>query len=246
MTPQSASPILEPLPWATRSVRPARRLRPTGSPLQLDRQRVEEIQAQRAELATGYMDTLAEQWPGAVEEAIEKLLNESVRVALADTHIGDLLDIGTGTGRMLRLLGDRAEQAVGVDISSEMLMVARTNLHAAGLGRCMVRPGDMYTLPYPNESFDTVTMDQVLIEAADPVTALSEAARILRPAGQLVVVELINGMAPRDTGIDPDSFDTWLGQAGLVSTKQEKLPAEEPAVMICLARRELKQDEVAA
>src|SRR5207237_3658381 len=98
----------------------------------------------------------------------------------------DLLDIGTGTGRMLEILAPRVERALGIDQSREMLSVARVNLERVGLENGSVRLGDMYQLDLPDDSFDAVVIHQVLHYADRPAAAIAEAARVLRPNGVLV------------------------------------------------------------
>ncbi len=93
----------------------------------------------------------------------------------------DLLDIGTGTGRMIEVLGPRVVHALGIDQSREMLAVARVNLERAGLTNTIVRLGDMYQLPLGDASFDAVVIHQVLHYADRPAAAIAEAARVLRP-----------------------------------------------------------------
>lgn len=153
--------------------------------------------------------------------------------------IGALLDIGTGTGRMLKLLGPYASSAVGVDISSDMLLVARTNLQAAGLDKIMLRPGDMYRLPFDDASFDTVTVEQVLREAKEPQRALAEAARILRPGGQLLLADI----GPAGNGAEArvfaeGSLRKWARAAGLRLGKVWKLKGETITVLLTVAFRD--------
>ena len=187
---------------------------------QLDHQRTEKLKRQRARRASDYLSHLAD----AVGDDVEA--GAAIVHALANIELGELLDIGTGTGRILKLLGERAEHAVGIDISSEMLLVARSNLHAAGLDRCTVRPGDMYQLPFANDSFDTVTMDQVLEEAERPAAVIAEAARILRPGGHLLIVE----------ALALEGIGDLLKGAGLTVTNVDDGPPDIPTAWLCLAR----------
>ena len=141
----------------------------------------------------------------------------------ADQAIDALLDIGTGTGRMLEIFANRVRRAVGIDISHEVLALARANLERAGLRNCDVRHGDMYNLTLPSNSFDAVVIHHVLHFADRPAAALAEAARVLRPGGTLAIVDL----APHDLeslreehaharlGFADEEVAAWCGAAGL-------------------------------
>ncbi|MBO0711676.1 MAG: metalloregulator ArsR/SmtB family transcription factor [Acetobacteraceae bacterium] len=118
----------------------------------------------------------------AVEQALLSLLPAG--------PIGRLIDIGTGTGRLLELLGPRVAEGIGIDASRAMLALARTRLSRAGLAHCTVRLGDMYRLPLADSGFDLALLQMVLHHAEDPAGTLAEAARVLRPGGLLLVVEL--------------------------------------------------------
>ena len=120
----------------------------------------------------------------------ERSLGQHIKAAIEKHELGVLLDIGTGSGRMLRLLGSCAKQAVGVDISPDMLALARAQVRAEGLDHCLLRHGDMYHLPYPDATFNTITFDTVLPEANYPDQAIAEARRLLAPKGLIIVVEL--------------------------------------------------------
>ncbi len=124
------------------------------------------------------------------DEAVE----EAIRAALADKPFRSLLDLGTGTGRMLELFGPPIERGLGIDLSLDMLPLARARLDRAGLRHCSVRQGDIYDLALPNDSFDVVIIHQVLHFLDDGARAIREAARVLRPSGRLLVVDF----APHD------------------------------------------------
>lgn len=171
---------------------------------------LEKILGERAERARAVLTDVT------AAHAADSLDAPSVRdqvLGVADLEaVGDLLDIGTGTGRVLKLFGPYARSAVGIDISSDMLLVARSNLHAAGLGSVMVRHGDMYRLPYPDATFDTVTLDDVLSHAERPSSAVREAARILKSGGQLLIFEIAGG---RGGGNADGQLRDWIDAAGL-------------------------------
>ncbi len=221
--------------------------------LDLDRRRLEEVLDERAAaarrlLAEGRLEN------ETVRVADEATVDARILKALTAEEVGELLDIGTGGGRMLRLLGDRAHRAVGIDISRAMLMVARSNLHAAGLDHLLVRQGNMYQLRFPDCSFDTVTIDQVLYQAEAPSDVLREAARVLRPGGRLLLVEFVTEAADNEsaarrddlTRIDRTRLDLWLGEAGLVAEQWQRLAGKPYPVILSVARRQPADEEAAA
>jgi ubiquinone/menaquinone biosynthesis C-methylase UbiE len=192
--------------------------------LDADRRQAARVLAERARVASESFRRKGADWDemraldlpaAAVEEALTALLPVS--------GIGRLLDIGTGTGRVLELLGTRAQEAVGVDASTAMLALARARLARAGLAHCAVRQADMYRLPLPDRSFDAVVLQMVLHHAERPDAALAEAARVLRPAGRLVVVdlcrherqELAERLAHRWPGFGDAEMTHLLAEAGV-------------------------------
>ncbi len=217
-------------------------LAPDDDRMLLDRQCTEEVKSDRAEAASGVLDNISQIWPTAqLSEEHETRINDCILSELEGVDVGDLLDIGTGTGRMLTLLGNRADQAIGIDISSEMLLVARTRLHEAGLKHCMVRHGNMYRQPFANHSFDTVTIDQVLSQADNPELVLSEAARILRPGGILLVVDFAQTTGKKGAtqlaGISERSIKRSLQQIGLRRARVHRIDLVPQDVLVINASR---------
>lgn len=191
--------------------------------LAADAVRLAAVRSDRAEAAARYFSAHAEVWDSirslhVAESAVERAIEE----ALGDQPVGRLLDIGTGTGRMLELLGPKSLQAIGVDKSSDMLRVARVKLEAAGIASSL-RQADMYALPLGDRSADSVVIHQVLHYAQNPAAALAEAARVLRPGGRLLVVDFAahdrEDLRARDAhlrlGFTDEAMTGWLRAAGL-------------------------------
>ena len=188
-----------------------------------DLARLEEVRAERAAAASAYFAAQAGDWDNNRSlHVAESEVEAAIVAALGDRPVGALLDIGTGTGRMIELLGARASTALGIDRSPEMLRLARGKLEAAGLA-AEVRQADMYALPRADACTDTVVLHQVLHFADAPGAAVAEAARVLAPGGRLLIVDF----APHDReelrarhahvrlGFDDAQVRGWLEAAGL-------------------------------
>lgn len=219
-------------------------LLPDDEELHRDRDRSLDVKAARAKIAADYFRRNAGQWetlrslhvPEArVEEAMLEL-GQNIPAA----HRRNLLDIGTGTGRILEIFAPYVENALGVDLSCEMLAIARANLERTGLGHCQIRQADMYQLPLPDKAYDLVTVHQVLHYADRPEDVIREAARVLRPGGRLVVVDftphtleaLRDAHAHRRLGFPDEEIKGWFTAAGLKSGPRRALPGDPLTVAI--------------
>jgi ArsR family transcriptional regulator len=148
---------------------------------------------------------------------------------------------------MLELFGPRVEHAVGIDLSREMLAVARVNLERAGLRNCSLRQGDMYQLPLPSESFEAAVFHQVLHYVEDPRRALREAARVLKPGGRVAIVDfaphevetLRTEQAHRRLGFADEEMVQLCEEAGFDPGPIAHLPGEPLTVTLWSARRRL-------
>lgn len=155
-----------------------------------DRARLAEVRQARADNAARYFAAHAGEWDAIRSLHVpEAQVEAAIGEAVGDRPIRRLLDLGAGAGRMLELFAPRAEQAIGVDLSSAMLAVARGRLEKAGARNVQLRQGDLYALPIERDSCDLVIIHQVLHYLDDPGRALREAARALAPGGRLLVVD---------------------------------------------------------
>jgi ArsR family transcriptional regulator len=158
--------------------------------LNRDLSRLRQVRDARKQRAQEYFQQVAKSWDTIRSMHVpQQQLEDALLEAVGHEPIGELLDIGTGTGRMLEILANRATRGVGVDLSSGMLAVARTNIERAGLTHVYVRQGDMYQLPIEDSSIDLAILHLVLHYSDDPAEVIREASRVLRPEGRLVVVD---------------------------------------------------------
>jgi len=213
-----------------------------------DRERLTAVRASRAAAAQNYFRRHAAEWDRIRRlHVADAAVESAIRTTLADKPIRSLLDLGTGTGRMLELFGADIERGLGLDLSLDMLALARARLDRAGLKHCSVRHGDIYDLGLPRDSFDVVIIHQVLHFLDDSARAIAEAARVLRPGGRLLVVDfaphdlefLREEHAHRRLGFAAETITQWLEAAGLDVLRRETLPPGphgKIAVSLWLAR----------
>jgi ubiquinone/menaquinone biosynthesis C-methylase UbiE len=221
------------------------RLDPADMTLARDRERLGAVRAQRAAAAQNYFRGHAAEWDRirnlhVAEESVE----EAIVAALAGAPMRMLLDLGTGTGRMLELFGPHIERGLGLDLSLDMLAFARARLDRLGLRNCSVRHGDIYDLGLPRDSFDVVLIHQVLHFLDDGARAIVEAAHVLRPAGRLLVVDfaphdlefLRDEHAHRRLGFAGETVTQWMQAAGLEFALHQSLaPAADCAGRIAVS-----------
>jgi ArsR family transcriptional regulator len=216
-----------------------------GAWIAADKARLAAVQADRAAAAERYFAGHAADWDELRSlHVAESEVEAAVSRALGEQPVGELIDIGTGTGRMLELFGRAARRALGVDRSPEMLRLARVKLAQAGI-QSELRQGDMYALPVASGSADTVILHQVLHYAQQPAAAVAEAARLLAPGGRLLVVDF----APHDheelrtrdqhvrLGFADEAVAKWMEEAGLEPRIVDHLGGGELTVTIWLGHR---------
>ncbi|HYI63588.1 MAG TPA: metalloregulator ArsR/SmtB family transcription factor [Allosphingosinicella sp.] len=215
-----------------------------------DAARLAAVRADRAAAATRYFASHAREWDAlrslhVAETEVEAAIGRALDAGPEGPPIGRLVDIGTGTGRMIELFAAQAEQSLGIDRSPEMLRLARAKLAEAGLDAVELRQGDMYALPLASRSADTVIIHQVLHYAQNPAAAVAEAARLLAPGGRLLIVDF----APHEReelratdahvrlGFADEAMLKHLEEAGLEGRVVEHLEGGELTVTIWLGTR---------
>jgi len=205
-----------------------------------DAAKLDRIRTERAEAASRYFASHAEVWDQLRSlHVAESEVEDAIARSLSSQPLGRLVDIGTGTGRMIELFGRDAMQATGVDRSSEMLRLARVKLEAAGI-QSSLRQGDMNALPLADGSADTVIIHQVLHYAHSPAVAIAEAGRILSYGGRLLIVdfaahereELRATDAHIRLGFDDETMAGWFKAAGLSVDHVEHLEGGELTVTL--------------
>ena len=212
----------------------AARLAPSDAYLAADRARLDEVRKARAAQAARYFAAQAANWDEVRALHVpEERVEAAIREAIGADPVQTLLDLGTGTGRMLELLGPLAARAAGVDQSPQMLSLARVRIERAGLRNVQLRQGDIYAAPVEPDCYDIVVMHQVLHYLDDPLRAIREAARALRPGGRLLIVDfapheeetLRTVHAHRRLGFAAGEIAGFMAAAGLdLITKDDLAP----------------------
>ena len=209
-----------------------------------DAARLAAVRADRAASAAAWFESHADEWDAIRSlHVAESEIEAAMAQVLGDQPIDTLIDIGTGTGRMLELFGARARTALGIDRSSEMLRLARAKL--AGAANTELRQADLYALPMTDGAADVAILHHVLHYAQQPGAAIREAGRVLAPGGRLLIVDF----APHDReelrsqgahvrlGFDDDQVAGWAEAADLMMARVEMLVGGTLTVKLWLARK---------
>ena len=175
----------------------------------LDLSRLSSVKADRVRYAESFLDPYSQEiielrgmWPP------DEIIDKCILALLKDRSIQNLLDLGTGAGRILRTIAPFVVKGTGIDNSLEMLSIARARLDQDGIKNCQVRVGDMYRLPFKKNSFDLITINSLLRYADEPKKVIAEAARVLEKKGALLIVDL----AAHDLSALRDEYDhSWMG-----------------------------------
>ena len=211
-------------------------IQPDDPVLGLDLGRLETVRAGRLDLAADYFAQNATRWSQLRSLYIAEAEVEAAIVAAAGPGpFKRLVDLGTGAGRMLTLLGERAEFAIGLDLSQQMLNIARQQTREAGLAHCELRHGDIFATRLPDGFADLVVVHQVLHYLSDPAAAVAEAGRLVQPGGRLLIVDfaqhrlefLREAHRHRRLGFSEGEITRWLEAAGLDAATPMTLPAKD-------------------
>lgn len=213
---------------------------PDSETFDADLRRLQSVRDARSAAAQAFFRANASQWERLRSlHAPEREVEEAVLGAIPSQSTEALLDAGTGTGRMLELLSARIRRGIGVDISPEMLAIARDRLERAGLHHCQVRLADVYRLPFAAASeiqgFDAVLFHQVLHYLDDPQAAVVEAARVLKPGGRMLIVDFAphalefcrTELAHRRLGFHDSEVMGWFNAAGLEPAASRSIAPED-------------------
>jgi ubiquinone/menaquinone biosynthesis C-methylase UbiE/DNA-binding transcriptional ArsR family regulator len=215
--------------------------------LRRDLSQLQQVRDARTQKAQDYFQQVEKSWEAIRSmHAPEHLLEDALLDVVGSEPIGDLLDIGTGTGRMLEILADRVSRGVGVDLSRGMLAVARTNIDRSGLTHLHARQGDMYHLPVDDDSIDLAILHLVLHYSDDPAEVIREASRVLRADGRLIVVDfathneeyLRSEFEHRQLGFCDEEIQQYLFDAGISAIQDSRQLAGDPlTINIWMARK---------
>ncbi len=199
--------------------------------------RLDDVRRARMTDASAYFARNAAQWDEIRSLHVsERDVEAAILQAAGPGPFRRLIDLGTGAGRMLTLLGPRARSAVGLDLSQQMLNIARSQVADAGLKAVELRHGDIYATSLPAGSSDLVVVHRVLHFLGDPGGAVAEAARLLEPGGRLLIVDfaphglesLREAHRHRRLGFSDEEIARWLEQAGLQAADTVSLAPAAP------------------
>ena len=207
-------------------------LPPDDQTLLRDRERLDRVRAERATRAQEYFAANAADWDDLRARHIrEDLVEAEMTNLLSDTKCDLLVDLGTGTGRMLEIFSSHASRAVGFDINANMLTIARARLDNPDRLHCQVRQGDCADVPLEDGAAGVVIVHQVLHFLDDPARAVGEAARVLAPSGRVLIADFLphevealrDEHAHRRLGFSDDEVIEWLNEADIVNVEARHL-----------------------
>jgi len=227
--------------------------------MQRDAERLDAVRGERSSDAQSYFERNAARWDEIRSLYVSEANVEAAILSAAGAGPFErMIDLGTGAGRMLALLGPKAKDAIGLDLSQQMLNVARLHVTEAGLQGVELRHGDIFATRLPDRSADLVVVHQVLHYLSDPASAVIEAGRLVAPGGRLLIIDfaphalefLREAHQHRRLGFSDDEMGRWMAEAGLLAPDLTTLPSassEGLTVKIWVAKRgpaDLKSSKV--
>ncbi len=208
-----------------------------------DDKRLEDVRSDRQVAAGAYFERIAPQWDRIRSLYVcETAVEAAILRAAGEGPFERVVDLGTGSGRMLTLLGKKAKMSVGLDLSQNMLNIARANVTKAGLEKVELRHGDIFATRLPEHTADLVLVHQVLHYLSDPAAAVAEAARLVAPGGRLLIVDfaphhlndLRETLQHRHLGFADADMRRWLGEAGLTPSAPIALPPDTDGLTVSI------------
>ncbi len=215
-------------------------LHETGQP-DRDYQRLEAVRAEREANAAAYFERIAPRWDEIRSlYAPETSVEAAVERAAGPGPFERVVDLGTGSGRMLTLLGRKAKMSIGLDLSQQMLNIARSNVSRAGLEKVELRHGDIFATRLPARSADLVIVHQVLHYLSDPAAAVAEAARLVSAGGRLLIVDFAPHALEflraehqhRRLGFSDEEIGRWMEEAGLQCEPAQSLAPDTEGLTV--------------
>ncbi len=206
----------------------------TDPVIERDFGRLAAVRADRAAAAAAYFASIASDWDVIRDLHVADAVVETAMIDAIDGRIGRLLDIGTGTARVLEVFADRIDEGIGIDLSREMLNLARTRLTDKGLRHCLVRQGNACDLDITPASVDVTVLHHLLHFLDDPAAVVSSAARTLRSGGTALIVDfgphdveaMRTDFAHRRLGFGDEEITRWCEHAGLDVTSILRFPKD--------------------
>ena len=208
-----------------------------------DDRRLEDVRRDREVAAGAYFERVAPQWDRIRSLYVcESAVEAAILRAAGDGPFERVVDLGTGSGRMLTLLGKKAKMSVGLDLSQNMLNIARANVTKAGLDKVELRHGDIFATRLPERSADLVLVHQVLHYLSDPAAAVAEAARLVMPGGRILIIDfaphelehLREEHQHRRLGFSDEEMRRWLSGAGLKPSAPIALPPDTDGLTVSI------------
>ncbi len=218
-----------------------------------DRLRLAAVRAEQQAQAAAYFAKVADRWDELRQLHVpEEAVEAAILKILAGRVVDLLIDLGTGTGRMLELLKDHYRRGIGIDASREMIAVARAKLSAANIAHAQVRLGDIVDLDETGRGADVIILHQVLHYFDDPGRVVAQAARMLKPGGLMLVIDfaphelefLGTEHAHRRLGLSQAQMQGFAHAAGLSAAAPLRFPPRKGSegLTVCLWRLRDEQE----